>query len=140
MRGISVELLEDMGFRFSLDWDESVIVSEPESIDPKAVAELLSQQACAETIKCVLKHRALADRRRFIGGPFDGKPHRLWFKPSLSRTDKDGRFTHEPVFAGVRVKRGHWAVYEILPDERAVYRGVASSESKARNCELVSND
>jgi hypothetical protein len=109
--------LELFGFKFELDWDDSLIITPPErAIDNDRVMFVLNQ--CTKQITGKIVDRRRRDMRQCVGGPFNGQSHDHW--PFSS-----------PVIAR-RVSRGRWAAYRVEKDGRAFYVGEATNEKKAR--------
>ena len=117
----TLEALEELGVAFSLDWDNTLIVDVPESLSRNAVVAFIGKYEDAFARQ--VGNRAAASRRCFVGGPYAGQSHdQCWL---------------EGQFRGLHVKRGKWAVYKFCDDGRALFKGYASSEKKARRGEVA---
>jgi hypothetical protein len=110
-----ITVLRWAGFELELDYDDELVITHPEDIDPKALAEYLGECHGAK-IRDTLKARAYWERHQCVGGPFNGRRHGL---------------TWGDIFV-LRVRRGAWAAYAVGKDGRAMFAGIASSEAAAR--------
>lgn len=117
-----IRFLRALGFDFHVDWDQSLIIKEPDQVSVGDVLDALSagREDWVELIRRTVLNEAVEERSRLMGGPLDGKRH----SERVYRT--------AAYFKGFRVARAKWAVYEIQPDSRAFFRGYATSECKAR--------
>lgn len=120
----TVRFLESLGFTFHLDWDDELQIDYPEDLTPERIALTLGEYR--QHIVRTLKNRAEHDRMQLVGGPFNGERHG-W-------TTCWGRTLHAR-----KVKRAWWAAYQLQEDGRAIFKGYATSEKKARNNQLVGN-
>lgn len=114
----TIRFMRQLGFEFHLDWDGELEIEYPLDLTPGQIAQALLSHD--REIACVVKRQAACDREQCVGGPFNGRRHE-WLRGNLE---------------GLRVKRGCWAVYLVVPDGRAFFQGFASSEKKARQGEL----
>lgn len=109
-----VEFLESLGVKISLDWDDTIQVEFPDSVPMELV-----RAACTiatDSIKSTMISRRERRIRTCSGGPLHGKPHNTCWSNAM--------VGHE--------SRGKWYVYHVMPDGRAIFRGYATSEKKAR--------
>lgn len=120
----ALSFLEDLGFRFHLDWDESLLILPPENLTGEDVLEEFGKHQDAAVL--VLKARHCRRMQVCFGGPFNGRRHR--YEAPLDQ----GRWF------GIRVERARWAAYKVSEDNRAFFQGYASSENKARRRILIS--
>jgi hypothetical protein len=119
----TIRFLETLGFEFQLDWDDELEISHPSEIQPEQVSLALRQYA--DYIVAYLRRRRQKALSHCIGGPFSGRRHGWYYWPSF-----DG--TRYRQFHGLNVSRAKWAVYELMKDGRAYFRGYATSRKKAR--------
>jgi hypothetical protein len=129
----AIPMLEALGFVFSLDWDESVICTAPESISAKKAVALCRWAHIKENgwhipkspIVEFLKDRGQLENARIHGGSFDGQPTmrisaiRKW--SNACQTD----------FVVYQLSRANWEVYLVKRDMRAFFVGTATSKTKA---------
>ncbi len=132
----TLEVLEQAGFTFALDFDGSLEWTAPVTVDRAALVAFV-QHWSADLAEDVA-HRAARDRSRCHGGPLNGQPCPLiWRYEYLALHDEKGtRIRDLPTFKSLHVKRGQWAVYRIERDRRAFFVGYATSEAKARRGEV----
>lgn len=112
-----LEFAESLGFSASLDWDGELQIEQPLSLNVQQVVDILESHS--EDVSRDLQNRASVERRQFVGGPLNGKPH--------------GQL---PVFGTprpltVHLGRGRWAVYVQYRDGRAPFVGMSTSRKKA---------
>ncbi len=120
------------GYRFSLDFDDEVMVEYPEELDRAAIEQVL--QKALYGIQCRLRVSRRRLQQVFVGGPLAGQPHR-------DGTRSDGR-----MFVKIGPKR--WACYARQmkkvaggylesDDPRLYFLGIATSERNARESRYV---
>jgi hypothetical protein len=122
------DVFTGLGYRFSLDFDDEVLVEQPEELDRSKLNELIEQSMWQ--IQCRLKSKQRKQLSVFVGGPLAGKTHK-----GSSRLD--GK-----MFVKLGPKR--WAVYQhamqpvagvgqaVGDDPRLYFRGTSTSERNAR--------
>ena len=109
-------LLEELGAKFELDWDNELLVTVPDSEVGEAIAPIIER--CTKQLTRYVFNRAASMKRRCYGGPLNGREH-----------------GHCSLFCerfAWRESRAKWAVYELMEDGRAYFKGYASSEQKGR--------
>ena len=113
-----LDFLRALGFEFSLDWDDEVLVKPPASLEVRDVAGLIAE--FKDLILRRLKTDAHHDQQVCVGGPCSGKRH-------------DGCGCTPILF---HLCRRSWAVYKTKSypstDERAWFIGMTTSKAKAR--------
>jgi hypothetical protein len=113
-----IEVLRRLGYRFSLDWDDELLIDSPASIPLAAVNQFVG------TLREPLKHELVREQqtnlRRCNGGPYHGQilPGLAWLGPGLCK----------PICAG----RAKWAVYRVDDHRRPHFIGYAKSQAKGR--------
>ena len=117
----AIRLLTILGVDLGLDWDDELLVTCPEFITGNTLEDVVREHA--DQIRTEIAARAGRARRQFVGGPFNGKRHDVNFVPGCYR--------------GVKVGLRRWAVYHFQRDGRAIFRGWATSEMKARRGEVL---
>lgn len=122
------DVLTSLGYRFSLDFDDEVLVERPDELDRSKIDELIERSMWQ--IQCRLKNQRRKGLSVFVGGPLAGRSHK-----------GSGRLDGK-LFVNVGPKQ--WAVYqhELQPvagigfavgdDPRLYFRGLATSERNAR--------
>jgi len=116
-----IRLLRSLGVELGLDWDDELLITCPEFIAGSAIETLLREHA--DQLRTELAAAARRRMRQFVGGPLNGKPHIVYYSPGACR--------------GFRQGPRRWAVYQFQRDGRALFRGWATSEKKARRGQLV---
>ncbi len=113
----TLRFLTELGFDMYIDLDQVLQIDYPEGLTAHQIAMRLGAEYRDE-LAVAVRHRAMLERHQFIGGPFNGEPHRLSnaFSPLVS----------------MRVSRANWAAYFLVDDGRAFFQGMATSEKKAR--------
>ena len=121
-----IRFLRALGFDFHIDYDGELLIEKPDQVSVEGVLDALSvwREEWEKEFRFTLLRAAARERRCFMGGPRDGKLH----NQSLYRGSAYFRGFHEA--------RAKWAVYEFFPDGRAIFRGFAASEQKARRGRL----
>ena len=99
-----------LGWRFSLDDEETVVVEFSEDMTTDDIALALAQ-GCHDPLVEVIKEEARLARKQFVGGPHNGESHRGSIGQRI----------------GIREHRGCYAVYEVSEDGRAFFQGWAST-------------
>ena len=114
-----LRFLESLGITTHIALDEQLVIEYEREINVFDVCNEIGKHQ--EAVKAALINRAQYERFRFYGGPLNGKPHGLGTSRSFA----------------YRVGRANWAAYAILKDGRALFRGFASSEAKAKTVAQV---
>lgn len=109
-----LRFLGALGITAHIDLEDQVVIEYERGLTVYDVCNEIGKYH--EAIRSALILRARYERHRFYGGPMDGKPHRLGCCRSF----------------GYRVGRAKWAAYSILKDGRAIFKGYATSEAKAK--------
>lgn len=117
----TLELLEELGLVLGLDWDGELLVDCPERIASADLEEAIARFRGPLTRE--LAARGRRQLKQLVGGPFNGQRNDLFYCPGAHY--------------GKRVGRAKWAVYQQRRDGRAFFRGYATSEAKARRCQLI---
>lgn len=129
--GVEVlEVLELLGFKFGLDWDDSLTCVSPASIDVVAANRIVAE--FRDAVRDDLLGRRYRDLRRCNGGPRHGRVHNWLFWME----QRGNEHVAIPSYNPVHVARAKWAVYRCDPDQRAYFVGYAKSKRKARLCQL----
>lgn len=122
------DLLTTMGYRFSLDFDDEVLIEKPERLDLSKLDEML--QNALWQIQCRLRGQRSRSLRVFVGGPLAGRNHK-------GTNRLDGKLF-------VKLGPREWACYQheltklegigyaVSDDPRMYFRGMATSERKCR--------
>ena len=122
------DLLTTMGYRFSLDFDDEVLIEKPETLDLSKMDEMV--QNALWQIQCRLRGQRSRSLRGFVGGPLAGRNHK-------GPNRVDGK-----LFMKIGPKQ--WACYQhqlerlegigytVSDDPRLYFRGMATSEKNAR--------
>ena len=121
----ALELLEFCGFGFSLDWDDDLVIAEPEDFEDgysdfhTFLNQVLESELVHDWFTEVLKRRRDRNMHQCVGGPCSGQRHHGF------------RAGTEVLF---HLGRGEWAVYVVGNDrKRAFYLGNETSEKKAKS-------
>lgn len=110
-----IEFLERVGFTFGTDEDRNTHVGWPVDVTTEDIADALKPDA--DAIGVFLERRAELQRHCYVSGPRQGQRHYM-----------------DPVKCeafGIHAGRRKWEAYELLPDGRAIFRGIATSRKKA---------
>jgi len=116
-----IRLLRSLGVELGLDWDDELLIGCPDLIFGATVEEIVREHT--DQIRTELAAAGRRAMRQFVGGPLNGKPHIVYYHPGAYR--------------GFRQGPRRWAVYEFQQDGRAMFRGWATSEKKARRGVLI---
>lgn len=114
-----LDFLRELGFSFGVDFDGSLEVEIPASVDVDRIAKLVAR--FEKGIRSRLEHERQVRMRICVGGPLNGQrvPSNDWYRPYL-----------------YHVGRGQWLVYgrkrREYDDHRFWFIGKATSERKAR--------
>ncbi len=125
-RPTPLSILEALGYKFSLDYDDALEITEPEELNDARLRELLRDSS--DYLRFEVKDRAQRSRRVCVGGPFDGAQH-VW--PHCYPLNDASGNTLSYYRAARQVKRGKWAAYALSIDGRAWYAGEATNERAA---------
>lgn len=109
------ELLEALGFKIGLDWDDELMVEPPQAIDLGSACSWIAGHK--RQIKKEVASKAQYEKYILVGGPRAG--------------DRHGHAHGSPPML-FHIKHGQWAVYVVQKDCRAIFYGYASSQEKAR--------
>lgn len=120
-----LDAFRELGYSIHEDWDGELLIEEPEYIDVGTATAIL--MVGENQIRHSLSFEQEIKLSRFMGGPLDGKRHE---EPSKILKEKER-------LKGFRIERAKWAVYYFETDGRAIFRGYATSEKKARQGILV---
>lgn len=115
------DVLESLGVKLSLDFDDTAVAEFPEKIHVEQLR--LAFERWTPAISADLVERARKLTRRFIGGPLDGR----------STVNINGNHNAGEFFV-TNISRGKWAVYEKLDWKtcRFIFRGFATSYRNGR--------
>ncbi len=119
-------LLEAIGVELGLEWDNSLESLVPREIDAHGLAVWIAEHG--EKIAQDIRHRSTRDRRRCIGGPFDGQ--RYTAPAMIPLVDGDRTLSYGRI--ALQIARGSWAAYAMAFDGRAFFVGIEGSERKAK--------
>jgi hypothetical protein len=123
-----VEIFEAAGYRFSLDFDDEVLIDAPEQINREQLEAVI--QKALYGIQCRLRTMRTRGLQVFVGGPLSGQRHG-------DNIRMDGRML-------VKLGPKQWACYrrEIVElgegrytcseDPRQYFQGMATSERNAK--------
>jgi hypothetical protein len=119
-----LNFIRALGVQVGLDFDDELLIETPDSISRDTILATLKPYRTDLTQS--LKAEGLFLRSYHFGGPLDGQPHAYsrWGNP----------------YHAVHVARAKWAVYQVDRDQRALFRGYATSERKAKRGEYVAID
>lgn len=112
-----LELLQDLGVTFEIDFDDRLQFTVPDVVMGSEIESLIRRHEAffARSVE----GRARVDRCKFMGGPFAGQQRNSFGRPGKREV--------------LRTGSSRWAVYEIIDySGRAVFRGYATSQAKGR--------
>lgn len=118
----TLDFLKSLGFEFALDYDDELIISSPEWIDPKQIAGAFATDYREATVTQLRINRERA-LEQFVGGPLSGRHCGLMFGPRAISVKR-----YRLPFEG----GAHWCAYFVKIDGRAIFCGMTTSEKKAR--------
>lgn len=122
----ALPVLVQCGFRFAIDWDDSLIVTPPERLDADYVVQLIAwADANGEAVTRAVRMNARLVRGTFSGGSLDGR--QTWCYQSAYHVLMPGYRRYHLHHAG----RGRWEVYRLEDDGRGYYLGSAPNKKKA---------
>jgi hypothetical protein len=122
------EILTAAGYRFSLDFDDEVLVESPEQLDRDGIDKVM--QKAMYSIQCRLRSDRRVDQQVFVGGPLAGQRHgdqvRLDGKMFVKLGPKRWACYGKPIvkLAGIG--------YVPADDPRLFFLGIASSQRNAK--------
>lgn len=115
-----LSILRSLGVKFSVDWDGELAIEVSQDVSKDTLLKVA--ECLREPIRRRLEGERWARTQSFVGGPFSGKIHGY------------GGYTGRK---GYKICRAKWAVYSFQENGRALFKGYATSEQKARRGILV---
>ena len=108
------DLAEAMGFRFSMDWDDQLIIEPPSHVSADEMRQWIVDNAAKEIVNR-FRYQAKRASSVLVGGPFCGRPTtRTWGQICCWRRE-----------------RADWHAYCVAKDGKGYYAGPATSRKKA---------
>lgn len=128
-----LELLEELGFEFELDFDDELLWTVPESITGKEVHAAIFRLGMEDhALKRPFMFRAAQARSVFCGGPLNGSSTTR-YEPKSRSFLSGGRYFYVEFYL-IHRGRADWLVYRAQRkggEYRGFFIGTASSKKKA---------